>query len=117
MNQKMSPALMCAIIQCLLNVMNIAMYVIMEWICMDVGWEILATQLMFLVLMCATIQCHLNVMKIAMYVIWELICTDVGWETFANLQMYLVLMFAQIQCPQHPYISVPVSHTWLFSSH
>ena len=70
--------LMHAILQCHLNVMKIASYVIWELICMDVGWEIFANQVTFLALMFAQIQCPQHVMATALYVTWEGTQMDVG---------------------------------------
>ena len=51
-NQMMHPALMLAVLHCHLNVVPIALHVIWELICMDAGWEISVSQMIYLVLMC-----------------------------------------------------------------
>merc|ERR1712012_573623 len=46
-NQMMHPALMLAVLHCHLNVMPTVPYVIMEMICMDAGWEISVSQMIY----------------------------------------------------------------------
>ena len=67
-NQMMYLVLMHAVLLCHLNVMQIVMFVTMEMICMDAGWEISVSQMIYLVLKFVKTQCHLNVMKIVRFV-------------------------------------------------
>ena len=63
--------LMHAVLLCHLNVMQIVMFVTMEMICMDVGWETFANQWMSHAHKFVITQCHLNVMKIVRYVMGD----------------------------------------------
>ena len=65
-------------VECHLTVMPTALFVILEQICLDVGWEIIASQMTILAHLLAIYQRQLYVIQTAMYVIGEQDQMDAG---------------------------------------